>query len=144
MHLMAYVSEYAGIASDIQDDLRQIEAVSKIRNQAHGVKGVLLYFDGRFLQLIEGDEASLRELYDHICRDPRHRSIQCLIDQHVEEPSFAEWNMDVFDIGPMETASMEVVKGVIDAYKANFKIKADRLVDIIKGFLLKQRQADSA
>lgn len=144
MHLIAYISDYAGSGSHIQDELRQIETVSRVRNQSLGVAGVLFYFDGKFLQFIEGEEAALRQLYEMICADPRHAHIECLIDQHVEEASFSGWNMDTFNLDTIEHASTEVVKGVIDAYKANFKMKADRLVAIIKGFLLKQKPAASA
>lgn len=144
MHLIAYISDYAGSASDIQKDLKQIETVAKRRNLAMGVSGVLFYFDGKFLQFIEGEETALRQLYAQIAADPRHTGIECLIDQPVEDPSFSGWNMDTFNLSHMENVSVEVVRGVVDAYKANFKMKADRLVSIIKGFLLKQRQAASA
>lgn len=141
MHLIAYLSHYTGAASDIQADLAQIEAAAKIRNLDMGITGVLFYFDGRFFQVIEGDETALRQLYAHIARDPRHSSIECLIDQPVEEPSFTSWNMDTFNLSQMQSTGVDVIKGVVDAYKANFKIKADRLVAVIKGFLLKQKPA---
>lgn len=68
---------------------------SRIFNRAHHLTGLLLHApDGRFLQILEGEEATVRALYyDHIVADPRHRHCRLLGAGACDERSFADWNM---------------------------------------------------
>ena len=37
-----------------------------------GITGLLLFIDGGFLQMLEGEERAVRELYTRIAADRRH------------------------------------------------------------------------
>ena len=64
-------------------------------NRAHYLSGLLLHTpDGRFLQILEGEEAVVNALYyDRIAVDPRHHSCRVLGAGGCAERSFADWNM---------------------------------------------------
>ena len=64
-------------------------------NRAHYLSGLLLHTpDGRFLQILEGEEAVVNALYyDRIAVDPRHHSCRVLGAGACAERSFADWNM---------------------------------------------------
>ncbi|OWP61382.1 blue light sensor protein [Hymenobacter amundsenii] len=64
-------------------------------NREHHISGLLLHTpDGRFLQILEGEEAMVRALYyDHIVADLRHHRCQVLGAGPCPERSFADWNM---------------------------------------------------
>jgi len=64
-------------------------------NREHHLSGLLLHTpDGRFLQILEGEEAVVRTLYyDHIVADPRHHRCRLLGAGACAERSFADWNM---------------------------------------------------
>ena len=64
-------------------------------NQAERITGLLLYTpDGRFLQVVEGDEAAVRGLYyDKIARDPRHHRCAVLGEGPVSHRGFPDWGM---------------------------------------------------
>lgn len=68
---------------------------SRTFNRAHHLSGLLLHTpDGRFLQILEGEEAVVNALYyDHISADPRHHSCRVLGAGACAERSFADWNM---------------------------------------------------
>ena len=64
-------------------------------NRAQYLSGLLLHTpDGRFLQILEGEEAVVNALYyDRIASDPRHHSCRVLGSGACAERSFADWNM---------------------------------------------------
>ncbi|MCC3152246.1 BLUF domain-containing protein [Hymenobacter sp. BT770] len=64
-------------------------------NRTHHITGLLLYTpDGRFLQVLEGEEEVVRDLYyNHIVFDPRHYNCQVLADGPCMRRSFADWTM---------------------------------------------------
>jgi hypothetical protein len=68
---------------------------SRVFNREHYLTGLLLHTpDGRFLQIIEGEENTVRTLYyDHIVADPRHHRCRLLGAGACAERSFADWHM---------------------------------------------------
>jgi len=91
MHQLLYVSSTPrDIAPATIDD---ILTVSRANNARLGVTGLLIYIDGGFLQILEGDERSLRELYMRICTDRRHSETRLLLDREVAARAFSGWSM---------------------------------------------------
>lgn len=88
--------------------LDRILAVSRANNVLVGVTGLLLYIDGGFLQILEGEERCVRELYTRICADKRHWEARLLLDREVEAPAFLGWSMGFESPSPddPETAGM--------------------------------------
>ena len=75
------------------DELLDILRVSRRNNAAVGVTGVLLYSGGNVMQVLEGPEAAVDEVYGRVARDPRHRGVLQLIRGPVAERSFPDWSM---------------------------------------------------
>ena len=68
---------------------------SRAQNRQVHVTGLLLHApDGRFFQILEGEDADVRQLYyQHILSDPRHHQCRVLGEGSCAERSFADWNM---------------------------------------------------
>lgn len=62
-------------------------------NQMLGVTGILLYDAGAFLQVLEGDGATVQTLYERIERDPRHRRLSKVLTLEIAARAFGEWSM---------------------------------------------------
>jgi hypothetical protein len=91
MRQLLYVSSTSrDIAPSALDD---ILAASRANNALIGVTGLLLYIDGGFLQVLEGEERAVRELYTRICADKRHWDTRLLLDRETEAPAFIGWSM---------------------------------------------------
>lgn len=63
------------------------------KNGKEGLRGFLLFSNGRFLQLLEGPSKALSDLYRVIEQDPRHRDCEIVYDTSVETTSFSNWSM---------------------------------------------------
>jgi hypothetical protein len=63
-------------------------------NVAHHVTGVLLYSEGRFVQIIEGPAGIIRPLLGRIQADTRHHTLEIVRAGPIAARHFAEWTMD--------------------------------------------------
>ncbi len=76
-----------------QERLDALLEYSRQRNGAAGLSGMLVYKDGRFMQLIEGPESAVLETYQRIIEDPRHTDVGLLVEERIHTPRFGEWTM---------------------------------------------------
>ncbi len=64
------------------------------KNTPKNITGILLYGYGMFIQLLEGDDELVRELYyEHIANDPRHYDMKVLQEGFVPKRLFQDWSM---------------------------------------------------
>jgi len=79
MHRLLYVSS---TPQDFpHDELQSILRQSRDNNHRRDVTGLLLYIDGGFLQVLEGDRTALHDLYALIAKDTRHWDAKVLLDE---------------------------------------------------------------
>jgi hypothetical protein len=103
-------------------ELVAITAQSAADNTRRGVTGALLFCGGYFLQMLEGDESTVRKLYARIAGDPRHADVQLLAAHEVAARAFPNWGMCGWheqqlasELDPARVASL------IDAVRAGVK-----------------------
>lgn len=87
--------------------LDNVLAVFRRNNSRRGVSGLLVSGGRRFLQALEGPEAAVRETYQRICADDRHRAFVILSEGEVAERAFGEWSM-AYDDGSNEDLSAKI------------------------------------
>ncbi|HKU55240.1 MAG TPA: BLUF domain-containing protein [Rhizomicrobium sp.] len=75
------------------NDLDRILTTSRRNNAMMGITGLLLFIDGGFLQILEGEERAVRELYTRIACDPRHRNPRLMLDREIPARAFPDWSM---------------------------------------------------
>jgi hypothetical protein len=91
MHHIIYLSWATTLLSDEQ--LHPLLQKARNHNAELGVTGLLLYGNGCFLQVLEGEEATVRDLYEQIKRDARHRDVTAYADKAITQRAFAGWAM---------------------------------------------------
>ena len=90
MRQLLYASSTDRDVSDAM--LENILAVSRRNNAACGVTGVLLYSEGGFMQVLEGEETAVNKTYARICADKRHWKAMTLLDRNAPR-AFGAWSM---------------------------------------------------
>lgn len=102
MFYLIYVSHAAdGLkSSDLYDILNKAHEV----NANLGITGLLLYKNKRFMQLIEGQEDTVRGLYQKILQDPRHRDLIVLQEDTEPERQFPGWSMAFRNLNALPSA----------------------------------------
>ena len=79
--------------------LSELLMQARENNQSLDITGILTYHKRRFMQLLEGDEHRISDLYEAIAEDPRHHSIELLYSGSIKERSFGKWSMGYFNLG---------------------------------------------
>jgi len=77
--------------------LNSVLTTSRHSNALHSVSGMLLYVDGSFFQVLEGEEATLEALYQKIVADPRHARVTRIIQEPIARRDFGQWTMGFVD-----------------------------------------------
>lgn len=77
------------------EDFDDIESKSVEANSARDVTGLLIVNEERVLQILEGREDAVRELYSKIEADPRHSIIKLLDPVEDDVRYLLTWNMVV-------------------------------------------------
>jgi hypothetical protein len=93
--MMTYQVAYSSQATEPMTaaGLEQILRDARAGNQARKVTGALIYVEGVFLQILEGDRDVVRALMANIARDSRHGSVKTFYEAEVEAPTFGTWSM---------------------------------------------------
>jgi hypothetical protein len=77
----------------LETEIVNILETSIKNNKADGITGMLLYCQGNFMQVLEGDEEAVQRTYDRISKDSRHHNIIEVIREPIQEREFADWSM---------------------------------------------------
>jgi hypothetical protein len=96
---LIYISKATELMA--QHQLMCILEQSRRNNTANDITGMLIYMEsrfinkleGRFMQLLEGDESDVRMIYDRILVDERNDQILLLNTGYYESRSFPGWSM---------------------------------------------------
>ena len=63
---------------------------------------MLLYSDGNFIQVLEGDQILIDALYNKILMDDRHSGKLKLMEGTLEKRNFPDWSMGFKSLSPEE------------------------------------------
>lgn len=88
---LVYVSRALTLFTD-QALVKLVQGASS-SNAAKSITGMLLFNDGYFFQILEGEEAVVRQVMEKIARDPRHAEIHVVFEQFIDKRRCPNWNM---------------------------------------------------
>jgi hypothetical protein len=77
-----------------EEILLNILSVSQNKNHNLRISGLLVFGNGRFIQLLEGDKENVQDLfYSTIQRDPRHTDVKVLLETESPNRCMPTWTM---------------------------------------------------
>ena len=77
-----------------QEDFDKLLEQSRERNQSLDVTGKLIYCEGTFIQLLEGNEKNVNDIYKSITIDRRLIGTKLIASGEVKDRYFENWSMD--------------------------------------------------
>jgi hypothetical protein len=84
----------ASTAGDLDaQDLSALLEQCRRNNAKCDVTGMLLFQNGSFFQILEGDRPMVESLFEKISGDPRHGRVTKVVLEPIEERAFASWTM---------------------------------------------------
>lgn len=93
---MRYAIVYVSTAStDLsKDEIISILNYSKSWNNEHDVTGLLLFSEGNFFQIIEGEKNTVSELFEDIQSDKRHQNIMQIFGKEIHKEAYDGYASD--------------------------------------------------
>lgn len=92
---MTYQIIYSSVSSTPMqlEELETLLEHARSSNARQGITGALVYVDGLFLQILEGEEQSVQRLMAKISGDIRHETVTVLQEGEISYPVFSDWKM---------------------------------------------------
>lgn len=91
MYRITYTSHASRLFN--RNTLPAITSVSRRNNAKREVTGLLVYYDRRFFQVLEGERETLVYLMNRIVADPRHREMEMVEHGTVDQRAFTTWRL---------------------------------------------------
>lgn len=99
------------------EDLLRLLKQCRTNNGAKNITGILLYANGTFFQVLEGDEATVNQVYSVIEKDPRHKDCVVIERQKITERAFPYWSMG---FEKMNAKELQRIEGFSDFLEQDF------------------------
>ncbi|GGB83706.1 BLUF domain-containing protein [Dyadobacter sediminis] len=133
---MDYCIVYLSSSTDLlsQEELLTILQKSRTKNASDNITGVLLYFNGSIIQVLEGDEEKVRSLYNVISRDRRHTQVIPLYMQNIPRRSFEKWSMGYSTMTAREFSHIKEIEPIVKNPYAGDLQNQNVVIDLIKTF----------
>ena len=89
-----------------EEQLAELLASIRPKNEARGITGVMLYADGHFISTIEGPTEAVESTFAKMQLDPRHHELHVALREHVDERAFPDWSMGYRSLSADEAGSL--------------------------------------
>lgn len=109
LYCLVYTSISSQKMSD--EDIKYFLESIRYKNQLKQVTGMLLYLDPFFIQVLEGEETVVNQLFSIIEKDPRHHKVSLIYKKPIAERHFENWTMGFSKISYKD---IEVIDGFSD------------------------------
>ncbi len=76
-----------------QEDLIDLLRQSRAHNVKQSITGMLLYLNGKFIQVLEGNKENVQALFERICQNPRHTRVMKVMEGNSRTRLFKDWSM---------------------------------------------------
>lgn len=87
-------------------DIPRLLEGARLKNAARGITGMLLFIEGSFFQVLEGEPGAVDTIYATIAEDSRHTRVTQIIREPIARRSFDEWSMGFAAVGRAEAAQL--------------------------------------
>lgn len=112
LHCLVYTSIANQKMSD--DNLKDLLKKSRSKNETLNITGMLLYLDPFFIQILEGEEATVNEIIKTIQHDSRHNKVKIIYRKPIEQRSFPNWTMG---FNKFSDEHLEEIEGLSDFWQ---------------------------
>jgi hypothetical protein len=132
MYYIIYLS--AAVNLPDENELMSILSVSRRNNALKGLTGILLYGNGQFIQLLEGEKVNVQQTFEKIGDDKRHKGITLVASGEIKSKIFPDWSMGFKTMKPAFFTDMECYINLTD--KNNFSNNEQQLpIKLLKAFM---------
>ncbi|WP_430400504.1 BLUF domain-containing protein [Flavobacterium sp.] len=98
MHRIIYLSSAIELFTD--EEINLLLQKSRFNNAQKNITGLLLYSEGNFIQILEGNKDEIQNTFEKIKLDNRHKNIITVINEPIKKRTFSDWKMGYSLVDP--------------------------------------------
>ena len=131
---------YKSIGNPDFDSARIFKMLLKAKkyNREKKISGCIIFFNGTFLQLLEGDEEEVKALFDRIKSDERHHDVEIIIQKTGIGRLWEDWSMAFYDLSGSDKIATQK-RTLLEIYfnSANTSQGSDEVFNVFKDSAMK-------
>lgn len=89
MHTIVYISNAINLLKEKKLDELFLQSLKN--NTSKDITGILLYKEGTFIQILEGKELVVKQLFENISKDSRHNHLTKILDRGIQKRLFNDY-----------------------------------------------------
>ncbi len=124
----------AAVQDFTPEELTGLLEVARGNNDRLGLTGILLYVEGNFLQVLEGERAAVDQIYESISRDKRHTRVTQIVSESISRRAFTDWSMGFLSLSKKQLAEIVGAKDFFDWNRSLEPILTGRARKIVEAF----------
>lgn len=136
---MTYQIVYSSLACEPMSlsDLEAILDDARKGNEQRNITGALVFVDGVFLQVLEGERQAVQKLMKSINADSRHCEVTVFHEGEADRPLFSNWRMAYVGAQPAQMAEWAGHEGTasIDAILQGMRHEPQKTARVIENIL---------
>lgn len=131
---MRYAICYVSTASnDVNlEEIKDLLNKAAQYNNDHDIRGVLLYAEGNFFQILEGEKPFVEKIFEHIQKDPRHKNLIQVVGKNLQHGAFDGYKAEMVNernkynyelvkeymeqVEGLDSQTQEVVKRMLEVF----------------------------
>ena len=131
MATVIYISRATALGAE-RAQMQSLVSKAAAHNEKHGITGVLIHANGRFMQVLEGSKEVVIATLQRIQADRRHEQIDILKTELSDERFFSSWSMNLVEFDEPESLTHQR----IDSIKALFRKNPNaQCIDAFESFV---------
>ena len=115
MHHIVYQS--TAVEHPTTAALRQLLRQARSSNRQSGITGLLLFSNDSYLQVLEGEQQAIEDLFARIAADYRHCCLLTLSNGPIQQRIFPDWSMGFQTLSGEDFVRLT---GYINPYRSDF------------------------
>ena len=100
LHVVCYISNSMHFMSP--KELERLFSYAKNENAKKDITGLLLFSEGTFVQVLEGENKTVNFLFESIMRDRRHDHVTIMMDRPIEKRLFDSYETNSVLFGDLQ------------------------------------------
>ena len=134
---MLYTLVYVSKSQKLLDlnGLNDLLGIVQQKNAKAGITGILLYDSGEFLQILEGEEATVLKSFDRIASDTRHDGVAIITQGPIAKRVFSDWKMGFAYVDADHSGTQSDLHGFLASNQGAGALRSPWLRLFMIGFL---------
>jgi hypothetical protein len=132
--LIHYIYSSTATSAFQEHEIPALLAQIRKANENSSITGMLLYIEGGFFQVLEGEPVVIDRLVGKIRGDTRHARIAMIIREPILERDFSEWTMGFEAIGFSEAGELLGENDFFESASCIARLDAGRAKKLLAAF----------